>query len=70
MKTGKQILSFGKKLIKEEINALTKVYKNLNINFSKAVNLINDTKGNIVFNGVRKEINLLWHITNVIPIFI
>jgi len=55
MKTGKQILSFGKKLIKEEINALTKVYKNLNINFSKAVNLINDTKGNIVFSGVGKS---------------
>lgn len=55
MKTEKQILSFGKKLIKEEINGLTKVYKNLNINFSKVVNLINDTKGNIVFSGVGKS---------------
>ena len=55
MKSEKQILSFGKKLIKEEINALTKVQKNLNINFSKAVNLINNTKGNIVFSGVGKS---------------
>jgi len=55
MKSEKQILNFGKKLIKEEINALTKVQKNLNINFSKAVNLINNTKGNIVFSGVGKS---------------
>ena len=55
MKSEKQILSFGKKLIKEEINALLKVQKNLNINFSKAVNLINNTKGNIVFTGVGKS---------------
>ena len=33
----------------------TKVQKNLNINFSKAVNLINNTKGNIVFSGVGKS---------------
>ena len=55
MKSEKQILSFGKKLIKEEINALSKVQQNLNINFSKAVNLINNTKGNIVFSGVGKS---------------
>lgn len=55
MKSEKQILSFGKRLIKEEINALSKVHKNLNINFSKAVNLINNTKGNIVFSGVGKS---------------
>jgi len=55
MKSEKQILNFGKKLIKEEINALNKVEKNLNINFSKAVNLINNTKGNIVFSGVGKS---------------
>ena len=55
MKSEKQILNFGKKLIKEEINALTKVYKKLNISFSKAANLINNTKGNIVFSGVGKS---------------
>ena len=55
MKSEKKILSFGKKLIKEEINALSKVRSNLNINFSKAVNLINNTKGNIVFSGVGKS---------------
>ena len=55
MKSEKQILNFGKKLIKEETNALNKVQKNLNINFSKAVNLINNTKGNVVFSGVGKS---------------
>ena len=55
MKSEKQILNFGKKLIKEEIYALTKVYKKLNISFSKAANLINNTKGNIVFSGVGKS---------------
>jgi len=55
MKSEKQILNFGKKLIKEEVNALTKVQRSLNINFSKAVNLINNTKGNIVFSGVGKS---------------
>ena len=55
MKSEKQILNFGKKLIKEEVNALKKIQKNLNTNFSKAVNLINNTKGNIVFSGVGKS---------------
>ena len=55
MKSEKQILSFGKKLIKEEIKALIKVQKNININFSKAVNLINNTRGNVVFSGVGKS---------------
>ena len=55
MKSEKQILNFGKKLIREEVNALTKVQRSLNINFSKAVNLINNTKGNIVFSGVGKS---------------
>ena len=55
MKSEKQILNFGRKLIKEEINALSKAQNNLNINFSKAVNLINSTKGNIVFSGVGKS---------------
>jgi len=55
MKSEKEILNLGKKLVKEEINALSKVYNNLNINFSKAVNLINNTKGNIVFSGVGKS---------------
>ena len=55
MKSEKQILNFGKKLIREEVNALTKAHKSLNINFSKAVNLINNTKGNIVFSGVGKS---------------
>ena len=55
MKFEKKVLSLGKKLIKEEINALLKVQKNININFSKAVVLINNTKGNIVFSGVGKS---------------
>jgi len=55
MKSERKILNFGKKLINEEIKALLKVQKNLNINFSKAVNLINNTKGNIVFSGVGKS---------------
>lgn len=55
MKSELQILNLGKNLIKEEIKALTKVKKNLNINFSKAVHLINNTKGNIVFSGVGKS---------------
>ena len=55
MKLDKQILNFGKKIIKEEILSIQKVQKNLNLNFSKAVNLINNTKGNIVFTGVGKS---------------
>ena len=55
MKSEKQILNFGKKIIKEEILSIQKVQKNLNSNFSKAVNLINNTKGNIVFTGVGKS---------------
>ena len=55
MKSEKQILLFGKKLIKEEINALLQVQKKLSSSFSKAVNLINSTKGNIVFCGVGKS---------------
>lgn len=55
MKLEKQILNFGKKLIKEQISAIVKIQKNLSINFSKAVNLINNTKGNIVFSGVGKS---------------
>ena len=55
MKLEKQILNFGKKIIREEILSIKKVQKNLNLNFSKAVNLINNTKGNIVFTGVGKS---------------
>ena len=55
MKLEKQILNFGKKIIREEILSIQKVQKNLNLNFSKAVNLINNTKGNIVFTGVGKS---------------
>ena len=55
MKSEKQILNFGKKIIKEEILSIQKVQKKLNSNFSKAVNLINNTKGNIVFTGVGKS---------------
>ena len=55
MKFEKQILSFGKKIIKDEILALSKVYKHLNISFVKAVNLILNTKGNLVFSGVGKS---------------
>ena len=39
MKSEKQILNFGKKIIKEEIYQFKKVHKNLNSNFSKAVEL-------------------------------
>ena len=55
MKSDKQILNFGKKIIREEVGALIQVVNNLNINFSKAVSLINGTKGNIVFSGVGKS---------------
>ena len=55
MKSEKQILNFGKKIIKEEILSIQKVHKNLNSSFSKAVALINSTKGNIVFTGVGKS---------------
>ena len=55
MKLEKQILNFGKNIIKEEISSIQKVQKSLNLNFSKAVNLINNTKGNIVFTGVGKS---------------
>ena len=55
MRSEKQILNLGKKLIKEEISALSKTQKKLNIDFSKSVNLINNTKGNIVFSGVGKS---------------
>lgn len=55
MKSEKQILNLGKKLIREEIVALKKIENFININFSKAVNLINKTKGNIVFSGVGKS---------------
>jgi arabinose-5-phosphate isomerase len=55
MKSEKQILNFGKKIIKEEILSIQKVQKSLNLNFSKAVNLINATKGNVVFTGVGKS---------------
>ena len=55
MKTDKQTLAYGKKLILEQIEAIKKIKNNLNINFSKAVNLINNTRGNIVFSGVGKS---------------
>ena len=55
MKSEKQIVNFGKNIIKEEILSIQKVQKNLNLNFAKAVNLINNTKGNIVFTGVGKS---------------
>ncbi len=55
MKSEKQILNFGKKIIKEEILSIQKLKKNLNFSFSKAVSLINNTKGNIVFTGVGKS---------------
>ena len=55
MKSEKQILNFGKKIIKEEILSIQKIQKSLNLNFSKAINLINTTKGNIVFTGVGKS---------------
>ena len=55
MKSEKQILNFGKKIIKEEIIALNKIQKYLGLSFAKAVNIINNTKGNIVFTGVGKS---------------
>ncbi len=55
MKSEIQILNFGKKIIKEEILSIQKIQKSLNLNFSKAVNLICNTKGNIVFSGVGKS---------------
>lgn len=55
MKLEKQTLNFGKKIIKEQVLSIQKVQKSLNLNFSKAVNLIHNTKGNIVFTGVGKS---------------
>ena len=55
MKTDKQIISFGKKIFTEEIAALQKVKRSININFAKAINAINNTKGNVVFCGVGKS---------------
>src|SRR6056300_844370 len=55
MKAEKKILNFGKKIIKDEINSLIRVNRYLNINFAKAVNIINNTKGNLVFTGVGKS---------------
>ena len=55
MKSEQQIINFGKKIFKEEILSIKKVQKNLNLSFAKAVNLINNTKGNIVFTGVGKS---------------
>tara|TARA_Y100001958_G_C21131313_1_gene472565 strand:- start:101 stop:1075 length:975 start_codon:yes stop_codon:yes gene_type:complete len=55
MKSQKQIINFGKKIIKEEILSIQKVQRNINSNFAKAINLINNTKGNIVFTGVGKS---------------
>ena len=55
MKLEKQTLNFGKKVIKEQILSIQKVQKSLNLNFSKAVSLIHNTKGNIVFTGVGNQ---------------
>ena len=43
MKSEKQILNFGKKIIKEEIIALNKIQKHLGLSFAKAINIINNT---------------------------
>lgn len=49
------ILNIGKNVIKSELNALKKLNKSINKSFLNAVNLINYTKGNIVFTGVGKS---------------
>lgn len=55
MKKNKSILKIGKSVIKSEIIALKKLEKSLGTSFVKAVELIYNTKGNVVFTGVGKS---------------
>lgn len=49
------ILDIGKKVLKEEINALSTLEANLGQEFVKAVKLILDTKGKLVLTGIGKS---------------
>jgi arabinose-5-phosphate isomerase len=51
----KNILKIGKDVIKTEINALKKLQKSIQSSFYKSVELIEKSKGNIVFTGVGKS---------------
>jgi len=55
MKSDKQLISFGRGIIKEEISALNKLQKSINSSFSKAINAINKNKGFVIFCGVGKS---------------
>jgi arabinose-5-phosphate isomerase len=55
MNKKQNILKIGKDVIKSEINALKKLQNSIGIDFVKAVDLIYNTKGNIVFSGVGKS---------------
>jgi len=55
MVKNKNILKVGKEVIKSEINALKKLQKSIGLSFIKAVELICNAKGNIIFTGVGKS---------------
>lgn len=55
MKKDKKTIKEGKNVIKAEINALKKLYNKLGTSFFKAIELIYNTKGNLVFTGVGKS---------------
>lgn len=49
------ILTIGKKVLQEEIKALSELEKNLGSSFVEAVRLILDTKGKIILTGIGKS---------------
>ena len=55
MNKKQNILKIGKDVIKSEIIALKKLQNSIDYDFVRAVDLIYNTKGNIVFSGVGKS---------------
>jgi arabinose-5-phosphate isomerase len=55
MKNKINILNIGKQVIQSEINALKKLQKTIGLSFLKAVDLISNSNGNIIFTGVGKS---------------
>ena len=51
----KKILSVGREVLATEIKGLGSLKKSLNNNFSKAVNLILESKNKIIFTGLGKS---------------
>ena len=60
MKSEKEILNFGKKIIKEEIVSIQKVQNNLNLNFSKAVNVFPVLVGPSIANKFSSSLNIIY----------